>query len=334
MSESEFTDEEEAELERQMEEFDREKEEYPQAEDKEYGELEEYEELPKTEEQRTFEGGEADTALVKQSDKKTAERYQDILVGLGFKLFDNKEKGIACKLKTKEMQIGRNFTKQQPTGKFWAKCLEDTDFGKKDEFVKTDQLKAIPIIALFYRIRDGELEIPELEVTGKIVAKTEKAVQVLFHEFDQIKTEWWGLGAIKRNKEGMHFIAAGFSKPTEKYPQEKMTIPRDILLKEYETELEKAPMNGHQTQQESEEEYVPENVEAARHEKEETTDKDERSKIIDDMAMFITQVQEKLIPLFVTSSMSQVEYNELIRTLAISAGIEYGYRIRDRNRRY
>jgi len=273
MSDLELTAEEEVEIE------------------KVFGELEEYENLPEAEteekeEQKTLEGKEADPALVNQSDEKTAERYQDILVGVGFRIFDNKEKGIACKLKTKEMLIGRTFTKQQPTGKFWAKCLEDCDYGKKSEFVATDRLKELQVIALFYRIRDGELEIPETEITGKIVGKTEKAIQVQFMEFEQIRTEWWGLGALKKNDKGDTFIPAGFSKQTEKY-EAKMQIPRDIILSDYEEELEKAPQqttaNGHQT--ESEEGYIPEDVEAARHEKEETN----RTKEVEEAKAKVTE---------------------------------------------
>lgn len=325
MPESEFTEADEAALERDIEEWEKEKEVESTT--------------PKDEEkQKTLEGDVADQALLKQTDEEKAERYQDILVGLGFKPYDNKEKGWAYKLRTHKLNIGRTFTEQNPKGKFWAKLLEDAEFGKKGDFLPGDELKAIPEIALFYRIRDDELQIPELEVTGKIIAKTEKAVQIQFTELNQIRSEWWGLGAVKRNKEGIHFIAAGFSRPTEKYPQEKMTIPRDIILADYEEQLKNAPTNGHPQSQESDEDYTPEDVELKQHEKEEAEQKEVEEtagkQIIDDMAYFIVKTKDRLIPLFGTDKMTQAEVNELIRTLAISAGIEYGYRIRDRNRRY
>jgi len=347
-SESEFTEEEETTLEREMKEYE---------EEKAAGIIPD-EEVKEPQEQKTLEGKEADPTLLMQSDTEKAERYQDILVGLGFKRFDNKEqgKGIACKLKTKELQIGRTFTEQEPLGHFWGICLEDCDFGKKGAFVKDEHLKAISIIQLFYRIRDGDLQIPEDHITGNIVNKSEKAIQVQFTEFNQIKTEWWGLGALKRNDQGETYIPAGFSKQTPKY-EAKMEVPKDIYLPEYEEQLKNAPIikaNGHQPKG-SDYEYVPEDVEAARHEKEQAdrvreaekevfpgevaaeekaADNDERGKIIDDMAYFITQTKERLMLLFETDKMSQAEYNELLKTQAISAGIENGYRMRDRNRRY
>lgn len=292
------------------------------------------------EEQKTLKGAAADPALLKQTDEQKAERYQDILVGLGFKLFDNKEKGIACKLKTKELHIGRTFTEKNPTGKFWAKCLKDgIGFGTEGEFVKEEELKEIPEIALFYRIREGELQIPELEVLGKIVGQTERAIQVQFTEFGQIKTEWWGLGAVKTDEDSqLKYIPAGFSKQTPKY-EAKMTIPRVITLPNYEEELKSAALisNGHQPQpQQPEPEYIPDEVATKQHEKEEveqkTTEETAGKQIIDDMGYFIVKVKNDLLPLFNTDEMTQAEVNELIRTLAISAGIEYGYRIR--NRRY
>jgi len=345
---SEFTEEEEAALERTDKEWEDEKEFTKEDEAIILG----------TESQKTLEGQDADPALIKQSDEKNAERYQDILVGLGFKIFNNKEKGIACKLKTKELQIGRTFKEQEPLGHFWAICLEDCDYGKKGEFMNDDkQLKEIPIIKLFYQIRDGDLQIPEDHITGKIVNKSDKAIQVQFTEFNQIKTEWWGLGALKRNDQGETYIPAGFSKQTPKY-EAKMDVPKDIFLPEYEEQLKNAPLtttNGHQPRGESEAEYVPDDIEAARYEKEQAdrvreaekevfpgkvadtekaADQDERGKIIDDMTYFITQTKERLMLLFETDEMTQAEFNELLKTQAISAGIEHGYRMRDRNRRY
>ncbi len=290
------------------------------------------EDLNPKENHKTLEG--EDPSLVKKNDVKTAERYQDILVGLGFTRYDNKEKGITCKYRTKEMQIGRNFTSQYPLGKFWARCLEDSEFGKKGAFVNDPQLKEVTEIGLFYRIRDGELNLPE-EIKGKVIGKIGKAIQIQFVEFNQIRTECWGLGAVKRNKEGVHFIAAGFSKKTEKYPFQKMTIPRDIILPDYEEQLENAPVtatNRSEPQsQQPEEDYVPDEVMAKEDAKELG---DVRSEIIDDLEYFLNAVEKRLMPIFKTDEMTQAEYNERLSNLAISAGIENGYRIRERNRRY
>ena len=260
MSEIEFTKEEEAALEQADKEWEAEKEITKEDEANILG----------IESQKTLEGKEADPTLLKQSDEDKAERYQDILVGLGFKIFDNKDKGIACKLKTKELHIGRTFKEQEPLGHFWAIYLEDCNYGKKGEFVKDEYLRAIPIIKLFYQIRAGDIQMPEDHITGKIVNKSDKAIQVQFTEFRRIKTEWWGLGALKRNDQGETYIPAGFSKQTPKY-EAKMDVPKDIFLPDYEEQLKNAPLiirNGHQPLEESDDEYIPEGVEAARHEKE------------------------------------------------------------------
>lgn len=322
------------EFDKELDELDKEVEEIENELEEEFGKdlLDTEDSEDQTKKQKTFDDKVADSSLVKQNDVKTAERYQDILKGLGFTRFDNtgEGKGIACKLKKKDILIGRTFTDMEPVGHFWAKNLEDTDFGKKGLPVKFDQLKKIPIIQLFYKVQNGELEIPELEVTGKIVKKSEKAIQVQFTEFNQIKTEWWGLGAVKKNNRGETYIPAGFSKETPKYGA-KMSVPRDIIISEYEEQIKKAPQNRPQKPQED---HIPDEVATNQHEKEEadqkTIEETAGKQIIDDMGYFILEVKENLLPLFNTDEMTQAEVNELIRTLSISAGIEYGYRIRNR----
>ena len=192
--------------------------------------------------------------------EETAKRYQDILIALGFTRYDNKEKGIACKLKAGQLLIGRTFTEKYPIGNIWASCLVDCEYGMKGEFLQRKQCKQIPQVNLFYRIRDGELPIPEPTVVGMVVGKSEKAVQIQFDEFGRgyYEMQWWGFNAIKKNEEGTNYVPASYSKQTENY-NAKMQVPRDIILENYETELEKAPLTqtGITKEKEGEEKAEP-----------------------------------------------------------------------------
>ena len=169
------------------------------------------------------------------------QKYQDILIALGFIRYDNGEKGIAYKLHVGSLQIGRTFTEKIPVGTMWVKCLVDCEHGKKGKFLKKGQLKEIPQVALFYHIRDGELSMPASDVMGNIVGKSEKAIQVVFDEFEESRTEWWSLKVLKRNEERITYVPASYSKQTENYAA-KMQVPRDILLVDYEEELGKVPL--------------------------------------------------------------------------------------------
>ena len=175
--------------------------------------------------------------------EETAKRYQGILIALGFTRYDNKEKGIACKLKAGQLLIGRTFTEKNPIGNMWVSCLVDCEYGKKGEFLKRDECKQIPQVNLFYRIRNGELPIPEPTVVGMVVGKSEKAIQIQFDEFGggYYEMQWWGFGALKKNEEGTNYVPASYSKQTENY-NAKMQVPRDIILEDYEIELEGAPL--------------------------------------------------------------------------------------------
>ena len=166
---------------------------------------------------------------------------KDILIALGFIRYDNKEKGIAYKLHVGSLQIGRTYNEKYPVGNMWVRCLKDCEYGKAGDFPKRDECKKIPLVALFYKIRDRELPIPKPTITGKVVGKSEKAVQIQFEEFGQMETEWWGFGALKKTTEGVDYIPASYSKETEKYTA-KMQVSRDILLNDYEAELEAAEM--------------------------------------------------------------------------------------------
>lgn len=166
---------------------------------------------------------------------------KDILVALGFTRYDNREKGIAYKIHVGPLQIGRTYSEKYPIGNMWVRCLKDCEYGKAGDFPKRDECKKIPLVALFYKIRDGELPIPESTVIGKVVGKSEKAVQIQFEEFGQRRIETWGFGALKKTKEGTDYIPASYSKETEHYSP-KMQVPRDIILENYEVELEEAPL--------------------------------------------------------------------------------------------
>ena len=180
--------------------------------------------------------------LARKEKEATGAEYQKILIALGFTRYDNREKGISCKLKTGLLQIGRTFTDKQPTGNMWVKVLEDCAFGKKDEFLNKDACIKIPQVKLFYDIRDGILPIPDSTVQGKVVGKSEKAIQIQFTEFGQIRTEWWGFKAVYSSEEGVKYIPASYSKETKHYVP-KMQAPRDLLLVNYEAELKDAEIS-------------------------------------------------------------------------------------------
>jgi len=172
--------------------------------------------------------------------KVLIEQYQKILIALGFTRYDNGDEGIAYKLTVPPLQVGRTFTTVMPIGNMWVRCLEDCEYGKKNKFMKREDIKQIPQVDLFYRIREGELPVPTSSVSGKIVGKSEKAVQIQFSEFDRIETKWWGLGALKKTQEGITYVPGSYSKKTQKYDA-KMQVPRDILLTDYDVELKNVP---------------------------------------------------------------------------------------------
>ena len=186
------------------------------------------------------EGTQPKVAQQAMTQKALIEHYQEVLIALGFTRYDNGDQGIAYKLSTPPLQVGRTFTTVMPIGNMWVRCLADCEHGKKNTFLKREDIKEIPQVDLFYKIRDGKLPIPESNVSGIIVGKSEEAVQIQFTEFDRIETKWWGLGALKRTQEGVMYVPASYSKKTQKYDA-KMRVPRDILLVDYDTELKKAP---------------------------------------------------------------------------------------------
>ncbi|RLG34550.1 hypothetical protein DRN97_02170 [Methanosarcinales archaeon] len=204
-----------------------------------------------SEEDDEFEEAAEAFAEMKREEEKPIQDDIDehvILKRLGFKMYDNKENGIAFKLNTRDLKIARVYNEKNPEGIFWAQCKKDCEYGKKGEFVDKERLLEIPIISIFYRIRDKELPIPPETVEGKIIGKTERAIKIEFTEFGELKTNWWGNGAIKKNEQGISYIPAGFSKETEKNTA-KMTVPRDIIIQDFEQQIAQAPIVQPQSQE-------------------------------------------------------------------------------------
>ncbi len=199
------------------------------------------------------EAAEAFAAIEKEKEEEKPiqddiEREHDILKRLCFKMYDNKEKGLAFKLNSTVLKIARVYSEKSPKGMFWAQCKKDCEYGKKGEFVDKERLLEIPIISIFNRIRENELPIPPETVEGRIIEKTEKAIKIEFSEFGEMRAEWWGRGAIKKNEEGLSYIPAGFSKETEKN-KAKMAVPRDIIIPDFEQQITQAPITQPQSQE-------------------------------------------------------------------------------------
>lgn len=212
-------------------EFEKETEDFMEAEKA----LEE-QEAEKKAERGEEETKEQQSAEKEETEKEKAERYQDILVGLGFKRWDN-EGEIKCSVIEDGMKIGRTFNGKTPTGRFWAFPFNTNE---KGEFLSEDELKELPLVKRFNAIRDGKEPVPEPTVTGKIVEKRGKAIGIEIEEQGEQKKIYFGAGAVKKDEDG-YFIPKGFSRATQTQ-KAKMGIPRDIKLPNYEAELEAAPV--------------------------------------------------------------------------------------------
>lgn len=260
------------------------------------------------------------TEQAEPTKEETAKKYQDILIALGFIHYDNKEKGVACKLKVGQLLIGRTFTEKHPIGNMWVQCLSDCEHGKKGDFLKRDECKLIPQVALFYRIRDGELPIPEPTITGEIVGKSEKAIQIQFEEFGENRIETWGFGALKKDTEGVFYIPASYSKETEKY-NPKMQAPRNIILENYEVELEKAPLMQTSTTEEKKEqpkEKIESGTVADKIPHKEPESREET--IANKMKLYLEKGREMVEQIF--PELEQPQLSELSQDIATSMFIE------------
>ena len=173
----------------------------------------------------------------------TAKENQQILIALGFTphYHDKDKEGndeTNFGIRVMNTKIGVKFNDKNPTGKVWA--YELTEDSKKN-FYKNGDLNRIPLIQKYRTIQEGKEPIPEITVTGKIVERRGGAIIIAITENGEKKECSFGLGAVKKDNDGA-FIPAGFSKATEKNPEQKMDIPRDIRLPDYEAQLAQVPV--------------------------------------------------------------------------------------------
>ena len=168
--------------------------------------------------------------------EQTAEQNQQILKALGFKRYE--DVGVVkWNIHVMDIKIGVTFNETNPLGKIWAYKIPEGDEDK--EFLKNGDLKSHPLIQKYEAIKEGKEPKPETSVTGKILEKRGKAIKVEITENGETKEIFYGQGAVKKDTDG-YFIPGGFSKATKEH-EAKMTVPRDIRLPDYLTQLEQAP---------------------------------------------------------------------------------------------
>ena len=80
------------------------------------------------------------------------DRNKDILLGLGF--YKKATGGEREQFITKEgdLTVGRTFSKDYPTGKFWA--MHEGDLPANEKFLKDAEVKQLKIVQAFYAVRD------------------------------------------------------------------------------------------------------------------------------------------------------------------------------------
>lgn len=183
--------------------------------------------------------------MARTEKEETAKEYQDILIALGFTphYHDKDKEGndeTNFGIRVMNTKIGVKFNDKNPAGLVWAYELTE---GNKKDFYKNGALNQIPLIQKYLLIQEGKEPIPEITVTGKIVERRGGAIIIAITENGEQKECSFGLGAVKKDDDGA-FIPAGFSKATEKNPEQKMDIPRDIRLPDFEKELEQVPATG------------------------------------------------------------------------------------------
>ena len=173
---------------------------------------------------------------------ETAKENQQILAALGFKLY-NDAGVIKYNIRVLDIKIGVTFNETNPLGKIWAYKIPEGDEEKK--FLKNGELKGHLLIKKYEAIKEGKESLPEISVTGKILEKRGKAIKVEITENGETEEIFFGQGAVKKDKDGNYFIPAGFSKGGKdkggKERDAKMSLPRDIQLPDYLTQLKQAP---------------------------------------------------------------------------------------------
>lgn len=177
--------------------------------------------------------------------EETAERNMEILASLGFKPYH--DAGVTkYNIHVMNTKFGVTFNESNPLGKIWAyKIPENPQEGGEKEFLKNGDLKQHPLIQKYHAIQEGKEPMPEITIEGKIIEKHGKAIKIQITENGETKEIFYGQGAVKKDNDG-YFLPAGFSKAGKTKEgvehDAKMTIPRDIRLPDYLTQLEQAPM--------------------------------------------------------------------------------------------
>ena len=199
-----------------------------------------------------------------KKDKNTREqanKNQQILIALGFTphYHDKDKEGndeTNFGIRMMNTKIGVKFNAKNPAGKVWAyKLSEDS----KKNFYKNGDLNQIPLVQKYRLIQEGKEAIPAITVIGKIVEQRGGAIIIAITENGEKKECSFGLGAVKKDDDGA-FIPAGFSKATEKNPEQKMDIPRDIRLPDYETQLKQVPASAVTKEKDAQEEKVEKGI--------------------------------------------------------------------------
>jgi len=185
-------------------------------------------------------------AASQDEEQAEAESNMQILTALGFTAHyhDTDKEGkdeTNFGIKVLDTKIGVKFNAINPTGKAWAYKL--TEDGKK-EFIKNGDLKQLPLVQRYHNIQEGKKPIPDRIVTGRIIERVGRGLIIEIVEDGEKKEISFGQGAVKRHDDdGHHYIPSGFSKPSADNPEGKMSVWRDILLPDMDTQTS-TPISG------------------------------------------------------------------------------------------
>ncbi|MHC1577483.1 MAG: hypothetical protein ACXQT6_02160 [Candidatus Methanospirareceae archaeon] len=96
-----------------------------------------------------------------ESEEAKARRYQGVLRSLGFHEKRESDGKVRFILREGDLTLGRTFTEQHPTGRFWAL--------QNDKFLPEEELKDLEVVKRFYAVAEGEGE-EDLEKREEVVA--------------------------------------------------------------------------------------------------------------------------------------------------------------------
>lgn len=184
-------------------------------------------------------------AIAAQPKTDDVERQYAVLELLQFIRSEEKSGPRWRRTTTDGIKIARDFTANNPGGRFWAK--------KGDEFLSDEAIRQLPAVMRFYELRDSSKPLPAAILLGSIAGKSGSGKAILVEiddEYEPEKKIWFGLGAVKRNTpgtqghnpklaDGERYIPSGFTKKTDK-SEAKLAIPRPIVLADYEKALTNA----------------------------------------------------------------------------------------------